>query len=328
MYGLKILDKQLYISYAIICKAYKNTEHTNVMSNFDRELFLDNRRFMKLYDKMEMNIKSMKEVVDMSVKIQDIIDVLTVKGISRKQTVDGLEFGTSNMIVKGIATTFLATQEIIEKARELGVNLIITHEGIFYSHWNKRKMFKTDPVYIKKCQTIKEAGIAIFRYHDYIHDHIPDGIMMGLLKKLDWKDFEVKQEQIASIIEIPAIALEDVILYIKNMLNLPYVRFMGDLKMSCSRICLLVGYRGNGDVAINLIRNENPDLFIYGEGPEWETPEYIRDSMQQGRKRALIVLGHAESEAPGMEYLACCLKDKFPDIPVYFINEKPVFNIL
>lgn len=264
----------------------------------------------------------------MTIKVKDVLDVLTDGGVPRERTVDKLEFGDVNMVVKGIAVTFLATQNVIETAKKLGANLIITHEGIFYSHWDKRKMLNSDPVYIKKCRTIEESGIAIFRYHDFIHDHMPDGIMEGLLEILKWKEFEIKSEPVASVIEIPVMPLEKVIAYLKKSLDIQYVRYIGDLSMPCRRIGVLVGYRGSGDLVINFIQQEDPDLVIYGEGPEWETPEYIRDSIQQGKRLSLIVLGHAESEKAGMKYLADRLQDKFSDIPVYFIEDKPVFNIL
>ncbi|MDK2902280.1 MAG: hypothetical protein PWQ93_199 [Clostridiales bacterium] len=264
----------------------------------------------------------------MVIRVRDIIDFLTAEGIKRERTVDRIEFGNPDMIVEGIATAFLATQQIVEKAMKLGVNLIISHEGIFFSHWDKTEMLKADPVYKEKRKIIEENKIAIFRYHDYIHDHIPDGIMVGLLKELGWEKLEVRREQTASVIEIPTATLEEIILYIKKQLNVEHIRYIGNLAMPCRRIGLLVGYRGQGDLAIDLIQREKPELLIYGEGPEWETPEYIRDSIQQGRQRALIVLGHAESEAPGMKYLAGCLQNKFPDIPVYFIAETPIFKIL
>jgi hypothetical protein len=98
--------------------------------------------------------------------------------------------------------------------------------------------------------------------------------------------------------------------------------------MSCKRVGVLVGYRGGGESVLPLFEKENLDLVIYGEGPEWETPEYVRDAVRQGRKKALIVLGHAESEMPGMEYFARELQEKFPSIPVHFLPEKSVFRIL
>lgn len=263
----------------------------------------------------------------MNIKIKNVIDVLTAQGISREQTVDKLEFGDPDAIVTGIATTFLATQEIVEKAKELNVNLIITHEGIFYSHWDRTKILQSDKVYWQKRNIIEESEMGIFRFHDYIHDKKPDGIMKGLLQTLDWTKFEIKDKQVASVLEIPTMTVEEIILYIKRQLDIQYVRYIGDLKMPCRRVGLLVGYRGTGDLAIKLIAEEGLELVIYGEGPEWETPEYIRDAVYQGRQKALVVLGHAESEVPGMKYLAHWIQNKFPSIPVYFIPSKPIFQI-
>lgn len=57
-----------------------------------------------------------------------------------------------------------------------------------------------------------------------------------------------------------------------------------------------------------------------------EAPEYIRDASWQGRAKALIVLGHAESEEPGMKLLADRIQKQFPDIPVNFVAKNPVFK--
>lgn len=263
----------------------------------------------------------------MKITVQDIIDSIILPELSREETVDKLEFGNPKMPVTGITVTFLATQEVIEKSIELGVNFIITHEGVFYSHISNIELLESDPVFIHKLNTIKSNNLSIFRFHDNIHRYRPDGIMVGLLKQLSLDCYEVNQSQTYSVIEIPKRSLLDIIEYIKKSLNIDYIRYIGDLSMECSRIGILVGYRGIGKMAIPLFYNEDIDLLIYGEGPEWETPEYVRDAIQQGRRNALIVLGHAESEKPGMEYVANLIKVKFPNIPINYINVEPVFRI-
>ncbi|AHA58143.1 hypothetical protein M493_09737 [Geobacillus genomosp. 3] len=77
-----------------------------------------------------------------------------------------------------------------------------------------------------------------------------------------------------------------------------------------------------------MFEQEHLDAIIYGEGPEWETPGYVRDAVHQGRRKALIVLGHAESEEPGMRYLAEWLGLQFPDVPIHFIQETPLFQVV
>jgi putative NIF3 family GTP cyclohydrolase 1 type 2 len=264
----------------------------------------------------------------MNISIQNVIDFLTTPVIPIEDTVDKLDFGSPDTIVTGIATTFLATQEVIEKAKTLGVNLIISHEGIFYSHRPSQKITEVNKVYETKYKTIEESGIAIFRYHDYPHRYVPDVITAGLLKELGWEIYEVENKQFASILEIPEMTVQEVISYVKKELGLSNIRFIGDLSMPCIRIGVLVGYRGGGESTIPLLEKENLDMVIYGEGPEWEIPEYMRDAVYQGRNKALLVLGHAESEAQAMNYLAQQLQEKFSSVPVHFIAESPVFKTL
>jgi len=90
----------------------------------------------------------------------------------------------------------------------------------------------------------------------------------------------------------------------------------------------MAGYRGGGTHAIPLIEKHRLDLVLCGEGPEWETPEYVRDAVRQVRSKALITLGHAESEAAGMKLLADRLQARYPGLPVRYIAEEPIFRIL
>ncbi|WP_163193451.1 Nif3-like dinuclear metal center hexameric protein [Clostridium thermarum] len=263
----------------------------------------------------------------MRITVQNVIDALTNPPILMNSTVDHLLFGDPTARVTGVAVTFLATQEVIEKSKASGLNMIVSHEGIFYSHWGKTDGLKNDEIYLQKLHTIQDYGISVFRYHDYIHRFMPDGITSGLLQCLGWKKYEVENLPAASIVEIPPTTLDEVIKHVKERLGIKYLRFMGDLSSRCSRVGILVGYRGGGELVVPLFTEKNLDMVIYGEGPEWETPEYIRDAVYQKRQKSLLVLGHAESEMPGMKYLADSLQNKFPEIPVHFIPQGPVFQI-
>lgn len=263
----------------------------------------------------------------MSITIRNIIETLKTPAISREQTVDQLLYGNADTEVKQIAVAFLATTKVIEEAKRIGVNLIITHEGIYYSHFDKREMLKSDPVYLDKHRLIEESGIAIFRNHDHIHLQGTDGITKALIAALGWQNYEVESSFTSSILTINDMTVKDIIAHVKNQLGISRVRYIGNLDMICRRIGVLVGYRGSGESVIPLVGSKDLDLIIYGEGPEWETPEYFRDAIEQGKNKALIVLGHAESEIPGMEYMASMLQEKYPSIPVHFIKEDTVFDI-
>lgn len=248
------------------------------------------------------------------------------------ETVDTLLFGNPDDEAAGIVTAFMPTQYVLERALELKANLVIAHEAPFYQHI-LTDSFKTqalagDPVFIAKRDLIVNSGLALFRFHDYIHRYEPDGIMAGLIEALGWNGFVVKHDPLYSVLEVPAMTALEAARQIKARLGIGFVRLAGEANTPCKRIGLLAGYRGGGEHAIPLFEREGVDLVLYGEGPEWETPEYVRDAVRQGRARALIVLGHAESEEPGMKLLADRLKRLFPKIPVHFVAEKPVFRIV
>jgi len=264
----------------------------------------------------------------LTVTIQNVLDKLMEPVQKTENTVDTLKAGNPKALVRGIATTFMATNDVIQQAIDLGVNLLITHEGLYYSHYDRTDKWQNDPVFLEKRRLIEQSDIAIFRLHDHIHRYEPDGITTGLLHSLNWESYIEKDYAAVSILTLPGMPLREIVNDVKLKLNIPHVRVVGDLSLVCERVGVSVGYRGGGENCIPLFHQEQLDLLISGEGPEWETPEYVRDAVQQGRNKALLILGHAESEKAGMEYLAKKIKTLFPNIPVHFLEEKPVFQIL
>ncbi|KAB8131000.1 transcriptional regulator [Gracilibacillus oryzae] len=254
----------------------------------------------------------------MDLNIQDIISVLINPIQEIDDTVDILHYGNSNKTVKKIAVSFMPTHEIIERCAQLDVDLLITHEGLFYSHTDNHIAIE-NAVAWKKQKLIKESGLAIFRFHDYMHRYQPDPIMQGLLTLLKWDQHVKEHNTYSTVVELPTMSVEQIMTYLKEMLNISYVRFAGDLSTQCTKVGLLVGYRGGISHSIPLFEEEQVDLVIYGEGPEWETPEYVRDAISQGVNRSIIMLGHLESEEAGMRYLAEQLSNQFPDIAVKFM---------
>ncbi|XEC94019.1 Nif3-like dinuclear metal center hexameric protein [Paenibacillus tarimensis] len=270
----------------------------------------------------------MKKSETSRLTIGAVIQRLTAPAGLLEQTVDKLLFGSPETEVTGIVTTFLATEHVLEQAAALEANLIITHEGIFYSHHERMESQPEDPVVVSKRKWIEQSGIAVYRFHDHVHRYRPDVITDGLVRALDWNSYVEEHLPEACIVMMPARTLREIADDVKAKLGIRYVRVVGDPKAVCSRAGLLVGYRGGGTTAIPLFENRNLDLVIAGEGPEWETPEYVRDAVHQGRCKALMLLGHAESEEPGMRLVAEFLREEFPDTPVRFIADKPLFQIL
>ncbi|QTM98444.1 transcriptional regulator [Sediminibacillus dalangtanensis] len=264
----------------------------------------------------------------MTVTVQHVINQLSELAEPMEDTVDRLEFGNPKTEVTGIVTAFMATYRIIQATVESGANLLLTHEGTFYSHKGSTSMLENDPIYQQKRQLVEQSGLAIYRLHDTIHRYSPDGITKALVRLLDWEEAVAEYLTASAVVDLPPVRLKDVAGYLKEKLRLPFVRIMGDPSTRCSRAGVFVGYRGGGDSVIPVMQAKDLDVAIIGEGPEWETPEYIRDAICQGKNKALIVIGHAESEKPGMELLAGNLQASFPTVPVQFFDEEALYHLV
>jgi len=237
--------------------------------------------------------------------------IAEVPGAPFRITVDTLKSGNRDMVVSGIVTTMFATIPVIEKAIGLKSNFIIAHEPSYYNHLDETTWLENDEVYKYKADLLKKHNIAIWRNHDYIHRHQPDGVMSGVLADLGWSS---KFNPESGKIKLDTgIQLNALIKHLKSKLNINTLRFIGDPDQVCQDVLLMPGASG-GRGQIELIGAKKPDVAICGEIQEWETAEYIRDARAKGQKISFIILGHIPSEEAGSAYMVEWIKKNLPDI--------------
>jgi putative NIF3 family GTP cyclohydrolase 1 type 2 len=246
--------------------------------------------------------------------IQSVIDTILsqIPDALTQDTVDTIKAGDPSWQVTGIVTTFLASQAVLEKAVNLGANLIITHEPTYYNHLDETDWLADEPIFQEKRSYIERHKLVIWRFHDNLHQYQPDPTFVGITQALGWESF-ADQEQM--LLNLPARSLSDLALEIKDRLGIGTLRMVGDPNMICQRAAILVGAWG-GRNHMNFWRQSGVDVLIVGEIDEWETSEYTRDAIFQGRNRGLIIIGHANSEEPGMEWLVDWLRALLPDIQI------------
>ena len=250
--------------------------------------------------------------------VGDIMD-LFIKQIPNAPfatTVDTLKAGNRDIQVSGIVTTMFATLDVIKKTIDANANFIIAHEPTFYNHQDATDWLQQDDVYRYKAELLQKHNIAIWRNHDYIHSLKPDGVQSELVAQLGWKNYQDKEK--ANRIIMPAVSLQSLIQQVKKSLQINTLRYIGDLKQSCKQILLMPGAAG-GRRQIEAIGKEQPDVIVVGEIQEWETAEYVRDAISEGKKLALIILGHIASEEPGSVFMANWIKQNIPGIAVQHI---------
>ena len=261
-----------------------------------------------------------------SITVGEIMDMFIgeVPGAPFAKTVDTLKAGNREIIVTGIVTTMFATIEVIRKTIELGANFIIAHEPTFYNHEDNSDWLENDEVYRYKADLLKRNNIAIWRNHDYIHSHVPDGVFKALVSQLGWTNY---YDVTTSVATLPQITLKALIQKAKINLGISMVRYIGSLTQPCKKILLMPGAAG-GKRQITAIAKQKPDVLVCGEIQEWETAEYVRDARAKGQQLSLIVLGHIASEEPGSEYMVSWLKEKIPILQVTHVPAKNSLSFL
>jgi putative NIF3 family GTP cyclohydrolase 1 type 2 len=263
----------------------------------------------------------------MTLSIQQAVDRIKARfeGKVGPNTVDTIKSGDPTQPLRGIAVTFMATRQVLDQAVARGANLLITHEPTFYNHLDDEDWLRNDPVYESKRKFIDQHGITVWRVHDYPHVVRPDMIFTGMARELGWQDrIESSSER---TIRLPAITLHELAGHCKKALGIKTVRYAGDPNMPCSLMALRVGSPG-GRAQIDLLKQKGVDVVVTGESAEWETCEYVRDSAAAGEKKALLVLGHANSEEGGIRWMSEWIASLLPEIPVTYLPAGDPFRFV
>ncbi len=232
----------------------------------------------------------------------------------RTETVDTFKAGNPETSVKGIATSVMSTLEVLQKAASAGKNLIISHEPTFYNHEDQTKDFTADPVYQQKQALIQKHDLVVWRFHDHWHARKPDAMLVGLAQALGWEQYQAKDNPRRCV--VPSMTVGDMAAHIQNKMNIRAMRVVGDPAAKVSNVTLNPGYTQLQGAVRSL---QNSDVLICGEPREWEGVEYAQDAVTAGEKKALIILGHAVSEDPGMKLCASWLKGFVTEVPIEWI---------
>jgi putative NIF3 family GTP cyclohydrolase 1 type 2 len=241
----------------------------------------------------------------------------------RAQTVDNFKDGSNpDAPVTGIATTMVATFELLQRAAAAKRNFIIVHEPIYYSNTDDPKDIVSDPMFRLKRDFVASNNLSVFRFHDHWHGRKPDGIIEGMAIGLGWKKYQNPDD--ARLFLLPETSLNALALEIRDRLKIRAVRVVGDPQTRISRAAFNPGSTGL-NLVMRYFSGAGVDVLVCGEPTEWSTVEYARDSIAAGKKKGMIILGHDMSEEHGMEECARWLKGFVTEVPVEYMPAGEAF---
>ena len=243
-------------------------------------------------------------------------------------TVDTLKGGDPATPVTGIATTFLDTLDVLREAVRRGDNLVITHEPTFYNHRDDVSNFTADPVYQAKRDYIQQHHLVVYRLHDAIHSNPDDDhILSGFYQALGWQTYPHPAGPYSKFfVTLPSTTLGQLASSLEQKLGIQTLRVEGNPSLFVTHVAVIPGAAGLHEQVLALNHPET-EVLIAGEASEWETVEYVRDAVAEGRPKGLILLGHEVSEEPGMEQCAQDLRTLFPGLRVdHILAGQPLWN--
>ena len=236
-----------------------------------------------------------------------------------KNTVDTFKEGDPDAPITGIAVTFTPTMDVLKRAAASGKNFIITHEPTYYHGQDSTQAIEGDSVLAAKRAYIKAHGLTIWRFHDHWHRMQPDGIMQGMIEKLGWADLRCPGGPgDGFVFQLPSTTLRRLSEGLREKFKSDCIRVVGDPNLILTKVAYSAGAPGSLP-EIRLLQRDDIEVLIAGETREWETVEYVRDASAAGRRKALVILGHAISEEAGMDYCARWLKGFITEVPIEFI---------
>lgn len=255
-------------------------------------------------------------------KIQQVIDAILAYHpfLENYNGCDEVKCGDTSLDCTGVVCAMSPTIHVIQKAVELGANLIVVHEPTNYTSMDRPGWHEDfdNSVFKAKMALLKAHSITIWRDHDHMHAHQPDSIFFGVLREMGWEAYARTENEIGGFthfwVELPeAITLSELMKQLVEKIGMNGCRYIGEPDMPVQRLAI-VGHlppmmleEKNADgspkeYGVQLIRimEAFADVVLPGEAIDWTLLSYIRDAVQLGKQKAMINLGHYNWEELGM----------------------------
>ena len=211
--------------------------------------------------------------------IQTVIDhikeyhkgVFEGKQINEQTTRDKVLYGNPHQECTGIITTCWASVDVIREAAKRGANLIIAHEALFWNHGDHTDWLQEEnnQSFLAKKKLLDEAGIVVWRDHDYIHSGIPmedgsytDGIFYGVADKLGWTQYITKDIHHPLHFTIPKTTVKELADFLIQKLQLNGVKIIGNKNSTVEKIRIPFHILGDARDSIQEADQENINCYL------------------------------------------------------------------
>ena len=272
----------------------------------------------------------------------------------KDQSWDGLQSGSLDAPVKGVAVAWAPTLDVLKQAVAHGSNLILTKDPNFWyedetprtsvdsstsrvaegmaAGSSKAVVIKTDLSAAKK-KFIESNNLNIYRISENWYGKTSMA-SEGLLNALGWKASSSISavapypEEKTAIVTLPAQPLLALSKSAKAKFACKSARLLGAPTAKIAKIAVHPGYLTIAAIT-EIAKVPNLDLILTGEACEWEAFVYAEDWINAGHGKGFLMLGLAVTSDAAASGVAAWVKKTLTGIPVESLHVgdpfQPVF---
>ena len=230
----------------------------------------------------------------------------------------GLMVGDRKKEISKVLVALDCTKEVIKEAKELNVDLILTHHPLIFK---KPSSITTDTLLGSKIIELIKNDINLYSAHTN-WDSVKNGINDTIVEVLGMKSNKIIDKVsddagIGRIVDLDKEStLKDIINITKTALNAKSLKYVGELDSKISKVAVI---NGSGQSYIEAARKLGANLIITGD----TSYHFASDYKEMGM--SIIDVGHFNSEWPILievsKRVEKRIKEKYEDVE-FIISSK------
>ena len=253
------------------------------------------------------------------IRIKDIaqeIEAFAPRSLQESYDNAGLQVGDPDAVVTGVLLCLDVTEEIIREAKERECNLVVSHHPLIFR--GLKSLTGADITQRLVIEALKN-GIAVYSAHTNL-DSTWNGVSHEIARRLSVSDIEVLEPQsdnpkaglgvVGNISPLPKI---EFLRKIKNTFKVAALRYSAQSAGVVVRRVAVCG--GAGASLISAAINAKADILVTGDVK-------YHDFTSFGHEIIIADIGHYESELCSRDILSRVIREKFPDLTIYFSDSE------
>lgn len=245
-------------------------------------------------------------------EIAEVIEEFAPKCLQESYDNAGLQVGDPDATVAAVLLCLDVTEDVLEEAKERECNLIVSHHPLIFR--GLKSLTGADLTQRLVLKALK-MNIAVYSAHTNL-DSVWDGVSHEMARRLDIKNLEVLEPQpqnskaglgvVGDISPLPKI---EFLRKIKNTFKVNALRYSAQSPGVVVRRVAVCG--GAGASLISSAIRAKADILVTGDVK-------YHDFTSFGQEIIIADIGHYESELCSRDILSRVIRDKFPDLTIYF----------